>query len=181
MQPHSELLAVGFYLIKCHTVAISGLMELILCVRDLVRSHLSIHYECSFSPAALFPQPHVNDILNYNSNVGNYISANPNSLFCTNEFVWLFFKHSFRFNGLKKKIAIEAFVKFTACKSVSCSVTPDLKNQNTEPPSGRTAQQIDCLFICLSICPTTQMGGWRSSGSSCPAGCYSRLSVSLES
>lgn len=66
MQQHSKLLAVSFferlYLIKCHTVAISGLMELILYVRDLVRSHLTIHYDCSFSPVAeKVPQPHVND------------------------------------------------------------------------------------------------------------------------
>lgn len=52
--PHSQLLAVGFYLIICHTVAISGLMEVILYVRDLVRSHLPIHYYCRFSPAAPF-------------------------------------------------------------------------------------------------------------------------------
>lgn len=54
----SKLLAVGFferlYLIKWHTVAVSGLMELILYVRDLVRSHLAIHYACGFISSESF-------------------------------------------------------------------------------------------------------------------------------
>lgn len=57
MLPLSKLLAVGFferlYLIECDAVAISGLMELILYVRDLVRSHLTVHYNSSFTSAVV--------------------------------------------------------------------------------------------------------------------------------
>lgn len=61
---------------------------------------------------------------------------------------------------------------------MSCSVTPSLRNQNTEPPSGRTAQQIGCPSVQIHRWEVDILVGpvvpeWRV--------CYSRLSVSLES